>query len=65
MNTTIIKKVVDAAGGTTRLAEILGIRPQAVSQWKVIPVKHVLAIEKALRSKITRYQMRPDIYGEE
>lgn len=28
------KQVIEALGGTTRVAEMCGIRPQAVSQWK-------------------------------
>jgi DNA-binding transcriptional regulator YdaS (Cro superfamily) len=60
----IKQKVIDEIGSATKLAEIAGVSLPAVSQWDEIPIKHVLKIEKAVKSKITRYDMRPDIYGE-
>ncbi len=67
MTTITVQELCDMAGGTGELAKIAGVRSQAVSIWKrtnKIPVERVLQIEKGLRYKVTRYEMRPDIYGE-
>lgn len=50
-----------AAGGPRKLAAILGISRQAVTQWKTVPGRHVLKVEQA--SGISRHQLRPDLYG--
>jgi DNA-binding transcriptional regulator YdaS (Cro superfamily) len=48
------------AGGTTALANKLGISKQAVSMWKKIPAERVIAIEAA--TGIPREELRPDLY---
>ncbi len=55
-------EAVLAAGGPTRLAEVLKISDAAVCQWKHIPAKRVLAVEKA--SGVHRSRLRPDIFGD-
>lgn len=55
-------EAVLAAGGPTRLAETLGISDAAVCQWKHIPAKRVIAVEKA--SGLPRSRLRPDIFGD-
>lgn len=54
--------VKDAVGGNTGLARALDdkISPQAISQWKRIPVARVAEIEKA--TGIPRHRQRPDIF---
>lgn len=42
------------------VARELGITRSAVSQWKSVPVEHVLTIEKS--AGIPRHELRPDIY---
>ena len=58
-----LKRIIQSAGGMRPLARLLGISPQAVAQWHHVPAKHVLAIETIIGEEITRYEMRPDIYG--
>ena len=58
-----IDKIIKAAGGTAAVARLFGIKSQAVSQWKQVPTKRVLKMEEHLNGSITRYQMRPEIYG--
>lgn len=41
-------------------ARALGLTPSAVSQWKRVPVKHLLAVEAA--TGIPRELLRPDLY---
>lgn len=62
MSREIIKEAERLAGGTKKLADIIGIRSQTISGWEQIPAKHVMKIEIALERQITRYQMRPDVF---
>lgn len=50
-------------GGSTKLATLLGITASAVSQWDRVPAERVLDVEAA--TGVSRYQLRPDIYGEQ
>ena len=52
----------DAAGGWTNIARPLGISPQAVAQWEIVPADRVLAVEKA--TGVSRHKLRPDVFGE-
>lgn len=63
-----VKRAILIAGGPSKLARLLGkefSQPQ-ISNWlyrnKKIPVRHVILVEKALKGKITRYELRPDLY---
>jgi DNA-binding transcriptional regulator YdaS (Cro superfamily) len=55
------KTAVLQAGGNKAVAEKFGISRQAVGKWKKVPSERVLVVEKA--SGISRYILRPDIYG--
>lgn len=69
---SVVEKVIEEAGGGAALAAALStdgrtITPQAISDWKAndrIPGGRVLAVEKVLKGKVTRHQMRPDLYPE-
>ncbi|WP_394165099.1 transcriptional regulator [Neptunomonas phycophila] len=58
-----MKRAISEAGGNVKLAAALGITSQAVSQWRLVPADRVLDVEKACGSKVTRHEMRPDIFG--
>lgn len=47
----------------TRLAEICRVKPQAIQCWTRVPAQHCRAIEYESGGHITRYQMRPDVFG--
>ena len=55
-----LQMAVKAAGNMSILADGLGLTPQAVRAWKLVPVHHLKAIEKI--TGIPREQLRPDIF---
>ena len=63
-----IDRLIKAAGNQSELARRLKIRPQAVQQWVstgCIPAERVIACERAVNGKVTRHDLRPDIYPAE
>lgn len=54
--------------GIGKLSETLGISRAAIYQWKKVPADRVLAVEAAVDracadvERITREQLRPDLY---
>lgn len=61
-----ICQAIRICGGQGQLAEKAYVDQRTVSHWKVtgtVPAKRVLAVEAATGGKVTRYQLRPDIYG--
>lgn len=66
MNTTSLERALKAVGGgrKTDIAALLGISPAAVTRWKdVVPVNRAIEIEEKTGGKVTRYDLRPDIFG--
>ncbi len=65
MRKTSMQRAVDEAvrreGSLKRVAERLGVTRQAMQQWVSVPVKRVLTLEAI--SGVSRYDLRPDIYG--
>ena len=60
-----VQKAADLVGSQSKLAVKLGITAQAVQQWVEKgqpPAERVLDIERATDGKITRHQLRPDLY---
>ncbi|WP_041522971.1 YdaS family helix-turn-helix protein [Gilvimarinus agarilyticus] len=67
---SITKQVVELLGGQVAVAEITGVKQQTVGYWVnksgKIPAEYVRPIEAELRKRgatITRYEIRPDVYG--
>lgn len=58
-----IKTIISIAGGPTAVAALFGINSQAVSQWKRVPVDRCRALEDATNGAVTRFDMRPDVFG--
>jgi hypothetical protein len=58
------QEFVKLAGGSTRVAKILGLTPGAVNNWKRVPEKHVMEFVSLLEShKLIARDIRPDLYG--
>lgn len=64
METKALQSAIKHAGGPSALASTLGISSQAISQWTRAPAERVLQIERAVDKKVTRSELRPDLYPE-
>lgn len=63
-----IKQAIEAVGGQqSELASLITVSPQMVNQWvhgiRPVPAKHCIAIEQATKGRVTRYDLRPDVFG--
>ena len=63
-----IKQAVKAVGGQqSELAKRISVSPQIVNQWvtgkRPVPAHHCIAIEEATGGAVTRYDLRPDVFG--
>lgn len=60
-----LQKAKAAAGGkNVDLAKLLGVTESAVSQWKRVPYQRAVEIEDKTQGRVTRHEMRPDIFGQ-
>ena len=60
------ERVIDIVGSRTELARLLKVKQPSVSSWKMrtqIPADRVLDIEKIVGGQVTRFEMRPDVFG--
>lgn len=60
MRLDVIKAAVEKAGSVKALAEILGVKPQAISQWKRVPIEHARAIARL--TQIPLHELRADVW---
>ncbi len=65
-----LDKAIKHVGGVTRLAEKLGMRQSAVSNWRLrgkpkgrVPAEHCRAVEAATDGAVTVHDLRPDVFG--
>ena len=58
-----LDRILELLGGYASVGRILKITTSAVHQWRKVPAEHCLALERAAKGQITRYEMRPDIFG--
>jgi DNA-binding transcriptional regulator YdaS (Cro superfamily) len=62
------KRAIAFAGGPAQLARHIRaagkpISTQAISQWLKVPAERVLIVEKATNGKVSREEMRPDVFN--
>lgn len=60
-----LQKAITICGGQAELARALNIRRQAVHKWRKCPASHAIPLEIATGKKVTRQQLRPDLYPKE
>ena len=56
-----LRRAIQAAGTSQKLAEKLEIKPQAVSQWSRVPLRRVFDVERV--TGIPHAELRPDFFG--
>lgn len=64
-----LEKAIAICGGQTALANVLGVQQPNVWNWLnrangVTPAEFCIKIEIATRGEVTRYGLRPDVFGE-
>jgi len=47
------------------VARVCGVSREAVRRWKSIPPVHCIAIEQHTRGALSRYRLRPDVFGKQ
>lgn len=60
-----IEKAITAAGGLSKLADLLDVKPQVVHNWRSrgVPAERVLEVERV--TGVSRHQLRSDLYPRE
>ena len=67
---TPLERAIEIVGGQqSDLARAIGIKPARLWNWlhrdKRLPGEYVLAIEAATEGKVSRHDLRPDLYPRE
>jgi DNA-binding transcriptional regulator YdaS (Cro superfamily) len=58
-----LKIAAERIGGVASLAERLGVSPQAIYQWKEVPIERASAIERL--TGVSKAVLRPDVFTSE
>lgn len=65
---TVAREAIDFLGGTVATARKFRVKPASVSEWRKrgIPVGRCVELETECRGdqRFTRYQLRPDVFGD-
>ena len=59
----VLGRAISFLGGLRATGKALGVSFQAVGQWNRVPARWAIPLEAATGGKITRYEIRPDIFG--
>ena len=62
MRDEALERAITEAGGVAALARAINVTSQAISQWERVPAERAIAVEQATGGKVTRHQLRPDLY---
>lgn len=65
---TQLKNAIEICGGQTALAKAIGVQQPNIWNWLhraggVVPAEYCLKIESATNGEVTRYDLRPDVFG--
>lgn len=59
----IVERAIELTGGSPKnLADQLRIKTPQLYTWDEVPAKHVLKMEAATGNRLTRGEIRPDLY---
>lgn len=64
--TTPLERAIKIAGNQAALARLVKKDPGHIAMWKKrgkVPPDAVISVEEATGGKVTRYDLRPDIFG--
>ncbi len=68
MSIDALHRAIDSAGSQRALAEKIGKKQGQIGNWihrdKKVPAEVCAAIEQATDGRVTRYELRPDVFGE-
>ena len=60
-----IEDAIASLGSLAALARTLDVTPAAISKWSKlgrVPAERVLAVERATQGRVSRHELRPDLY---
>jgi|TARA_R110000822_G_C15317873_1_gene493395 DNA-binding transcriptional regulator YdaS (Cro superfamily) len=67
MSINALSKAITTVGGQGKLAGLIGKRQGHIGNWlhrdKKVPAEVCVAIETATGGEVTRYDLRPDVFG--
>lgn len=66
MSKTAIETAISIANSQSELARRIGTRQGTLWKWirkNRVPAEYCVAIERATEGQVTRYQLRPDVFG--
>lgn len=58
----ILRQASKHAGGPAKLAEAIGVSRQSLYLWDKVPAERVPAIVEATQGRLSRHQLRPDLW---
>lgn len=60
-----IDRAISVVGGQQKFAAALDVKYQAIQKWRrnSVPADRCLAIESITGGEVTRYDLRPDVFG--
>lgn len=65
MREDILAQAIAEAGGVGKVAELFGLTPSAISQWKRVPANRARQLARATGGKFTPAMLRPDVFETE
>lgn len=66
MSIEALDRAAQQLGTQEALAAALGIRSPSISEWRQrgqVPIERCVQIEEATGGEVTRYDLRPDVFG--
>ena len=63
--TTPISRAIEEFGSITKLASTLGVDYQSLQGWRLrgyCPAHFAIRLEQAVEARVTRYELRPDVF---
>jgi DNA-binding transcriptional regulator YdaS (Cro superfamily) len=60
-----LDRAIEIVGSATALSHGVGVTKQAITQWRRrgVPPGKVLAVERLTGGKVSRHDLRPDVFG--